>query len=46
VGKLSGAVGTHAHLDPRVEEYVCEKLGLKAAIFPRRSSSATGTPIS
>ncbi len=31
VGKLSGAVGTHAHLDPRVEEYVCERLGLKAA---------------
>lgn len=31
VGKLSGAVGTHAHLDPRVEEKVCEKLGLKAA---------------
>ena len=31
VGKLSGAVGTHAHLDPRVEERVCEKLGLKAA---------------
>src|SRR5271156_4759049 len=31
VGKLSGAVGTHAHLDPRVEEYVCAKLGLKAA---------------
>jgi adenylosuccinate lyase len=31
VGKLSGAVGTHAHLDPRVEEYVCGKLGLKAA---------------
>ena len=31
VGKLSGAVGTHAHLDPRVEEAVCEKLGLKAA---------------
>jgi adenylosuccinate lyase len=31
VGKLSGAVGTHAHLDPRVEEYVCEKLGIKAA---------------
>ena len=33
VGKLSGAVGTHAHLDPRVEEQVCEKLGLKAAIL-------------
>ncbi len=31
VGKLSGAVGTHAHLDPRVEEYVCTSLGLKAA---------------
>ena len=31
VGKLSGAVGTHAHLDPRVEEFVCQKLGLHAA---------------
>ena len=31
VGKLSGAVGTHAHLDPRVEERVCQRLGLKAA---------------
>jgi len=31
VGKISGAVGTHAHLDPRVEKSVCEKLGLKAA---------------
>jgi adenylosuccinate lyase len=31
VGKLSGAVGTHAHLDPRVEEMVCQRLGLKAA---------------
>ena len=31
VGKLSGAVGTHAHLDPAVERSVCEKLGLKAA---------------
>jgi adenylosuccinate lyase len=29
IGKLSGAVGTNAHLDPRVELYVCEKLGLK-----------------
>jgi len=33
VGKLSGAVGTHAHLDPRVEDYVCTKLGLKPAIL-------------
>jgi adenylosuccinate lyase len=31
VGKLSGAVGTHAHLDPTIEKKVCEKLGLKAA---------------
>jgi adenylosuccinate lyase len=31
VGKLSGAVGTHAHLDPRIERAVCERLGLKAA---------------
>jgi adenylosuccinate lyase len=31
VGKLSGAVGTHAHLDPRVEAYVCKQLGLQAA---------------
>jgi adenylosuccinate lyase len=30
VGKLSGAVGTHAHLDPKIERSVCEKLGLKA----------------
>jgi len=31
VGKISGAVGTHAHLDPRVEKSVCEKLGLRPA---------------
>src|SRR5580692_10689816 len=30
VGKLSGAVGTHAHLDPKLEARVCETLGLKA----------------
>lgn len=29
VGKLSGAVGTNAHLDPSVEQFVCEKLGLQ-----------------
>ena len=28
-GKISGAVGTFAHLDPKVEEYVCSKMGLK-----------------
>jgi adenylosuccinate lyase len=31
VGKISGAVGTFAHLDPEVEEKVCTRLGLKAA---------------
>ncbi len=31
VGKLSGAVGTSAHLSPRVETYVCKKLGLRPA---------------
>lgn len=31
VGKLSGAVGTNAHLSPRAENYVCKKLGLKTA---------------
>jgi adenylosuccinate lyase len=28
-GKISGAVGTMAHLDPSVEKYVCQKMGLK-----------------
>ena len=31
VGQLSGAVGTHAHLDPKVEAYVCAKLKLRPA---------------
>lgn len=31
VGKLSGAVGTYANIDPHVEEFVCEKLGLKSS---------------
>ena len=30
-GKISGAVGNYAHLDPFVEEYVCEKMGLQVA---------------
>jgi adenylosuccinate lyase len=29
VGKVSGAVGTYAHVDPRVEEHVCRSLGLE-----------------
>lgn len=31
VGKLSGAVGTSAHLSPKVEAYVCRKLNLRPA---------------
>ena len=30
VGKVSGAVGTFANIDPFVESYVCRKLGLKS----------------
>jgi adenylosuccinate lyase len=30
-GKLSGAVGTYANIDPFVETYVCEKLKLSPA---------------
>ncbi len=30
-GKISGAVGTYANINPFVEEYVCEKLGLQRA---------------
>jgi adenylosuccinate lyase len=31
VGKLSGAVGTFAHLEPELEEKICGRLGLEAA---------------
>lgn len=31
IGKVSGAVGTYANIDPRVEEYICDKMGIKAA---------------
>ncbi|MFB5190874.1 adenylosuccinate lyase [Alicyclobacillus fastidiosus] len=30
-GKISGAVGTYANVDPRIEAIVCERLGLKPA---------------
>jgi hypothetical protein len=29
VGKLSGAVGTYSNVDPTVERYVCQRLGLR-----------------
>lgn len=31
VGQISGAVGTFEHLSPKVEEFVCSKMGLKPA---------------
>ncbi len=31
VGKISGAVGTYANIDPRVEAHVCRRLGLRPA---------------
>lgn len=30
-GKISGAVGTYAHIEPMIEKIVCDKLGLKPA---------------
>jgi len=30
-GKMSGAVGTYANIDPFIEKYVCEKLGTSPA---------------
>ena len=32
VGRICGAVGTHATVDPRVEEHVCKALGLRADV--------------
>ena len=31
VGKISGAVGTYSNVDPAVEAFVCERLGLQPA---------------
>jgi adenylosuccinate lyase len=31
VGAISGVVGTYSNLDPRIEEIVCARLGLRAA---------------
>ncbi len=31
VGKISGAVGTYANIDPEIETYICEKMGIKPA---------------
>ena len=44
VGKISGAVGTFAHLDPSIEASVCARLGLSRRRSRRRSFSATVTP--
>ncbi len=34
VGTISGPVGTYSHIDPFVEEYVCERLGLDVEPIP------------
>lgn len=31
IGKISGAVGTYANIDPYIETYVCQQMGIKAA---------------
>jgi adenylosuccinate lyase len=31
IGKLSGAVGTYANIDPYIETHVCQQMGIKAA---------------
>ena len=36
VGKISGAVGAFAHLDPNVEERVCEKLGFRRRMYKKK----------
>lgn len=33
VGKISGAVGTYSNISPEVEQYVCNKMGLQAAMI-------------
>jgi adenylosuccinate lyase len=50
-GKISGAMGTFAHLKPAVEEYVCRRLGLKPSpvssqIIPREQHALFMTVIS
>jgi len=50
VGKISGAVGTYAHLDPAIEAYVCAKLGLKPGaatqVVPRDRHAAFALALS
>ena len=50
VGKLSGAVGTHATIDPRVEEWALTKLGLEVAptstqVIPRDRHASVMTAL-
>jgi adenylosuccinate lyase len=32
IGKISGAVGTYANIDPKIEALTCQKLGLEFRI--------------
>ena len=46
IGKISGAVGTYAHLSPSVEKYICAKLKIRPApistqVVPRDGYAAT-----
>ena len=44
VGKISGAVGSHANVSPEVERFVCDAGAAARRRRRRRSSAATGTP--
>ncbi len=44
VGKISGAVGTYADVDPFVEEYVCKKLGITPSPFLHRHCNVIVMP--
>ena len=49
-GAISGAVGTYANIDPKIEEYVCKKLGLipesiSTQIIPRDRHAAFFTTL-
>lgn len=43
-GAISGAVGTYSSIDPFVEQYVCEKMGLTPTRCPPKCWPATVTP--
>ncbi len=42
-GKISGAVGTFAHLDPEIEEFICKKIGIGNAAVSTQIVSREGS---